>query len=366
MALTLTLRLRVFERYLAREILAATGLILAAFLALFGFFDVIHELPSVGRGGYTMAHVAAYVALSVPVRVYELMPIAVLIGTLYALTLLARHSEITVLRASGLSTRGLLRALGKIGAVLAVITFVFGEFIAPPAERQAQQLRLQALSTMVAQEFRSGLWVKDEFSFINVREVRPDASMRGVRIYEFDAGFQLRSISDAATGRYLAPGRWQLDNVVQTLFEGERARVASTPEMQWSSSLTPDILTVMMVTFPERMSLVSLYSYIRHLGDNQQKTERYEIALWKKIFYPLAVLVMMALALPFAYMQDRMGAVSVKVFAGIMLGVAFQLLNGLFSSLGVINSWVPLVAAITPSVLFLLTAWGLIWWVERR
>ena len=144
-AVAVTLRFKVFERYLAREIYAATGLILAAFLALFGFFDVIHELPSVGRGGYTMAHVAAYVALSMPVRVYELMPIAVLIGTLYALTLLARHSEITVLRASGLSTRGLLRALAKIGAVLALITFVFGEFIAPPAERQAQQLRLQAL-----------------------------------------------------------------------------------------------------------------------------------------------------------------------------------------------------------------------------
>jgi len=362
----LKLRFKVFERYLAREIYAATGLILAAFLALFGFFDVIHELPSVGRGGYTMAHVAAYVALSIPVRVYELMPIAVLIGTLYALTLLARHSEVTVLRASGLSTRGLLRALAKIGALLALITFVFGEFIAPPAERQAQQLRLQALSSVVAQEFRSGLWIKDELSFVNVREVLPDASLRGVRVYEFDAGFQLRSISEAESGKYVAANRWQLSNVVQTLFEGDRARVARTAEYQWRSSLTPDILTVMMVMFPERMSISSLYSYIRHLSDNQQKADRYEIALWKKLVYPLAVLVMMALALPFAYMQDRMGAVSVKVFAGIMLGVAFQLLNGLFSSLGVINNWSPFVSAITPSVLFLLTAWGMIWWVERR
>jgi len=364
--MALSLRFKVFERYLAREIYAATGLILAAFLALFGFFDVIHELPSIGRGGYTMGHVAAYVALTVPVRVYELMPIAVLIGTLYALTLLARHSEITVLRASGLSTRGLMRTLGKIGAVIAVVTFIFGEFIAPPAERQAQQLRLQALSSVVAQEFRSGLWVKDELSFVNVREVLPDASLRGVRIYEFDAGFQLRSISEAETGRYVAPNRWQLGNVVQTLFEGERARVARASEQPWRSSLTPDILTVLMVMFPERMSIASLYSYIRHLGDNQQKTDRYEIALWKKLIYPLAVLVMMVLALPFAYMQDRMGAVSVKVFAGIMLGITFHLLNGLFSSLGVINGWIPIVAAITPSALFLLAAWAMIWWVERR
>ncbi len=93
-------------------------------------------------------------------------------------------------------------------------------------------------------------------------------------------------------------------------------------------------------------------------SDNQQKTQRYEIALWKKLIYPLAVLVMMALALPFAYMQDRMGAVSVKVFAGIMLGIAFHMLNGLFSSLGVINSWPPFFSAITPSALFLLAAAG--------
>jgi lipopolysaccharide export system permease protein len=362
----LRLPFQVFERYLAREIYAATALILAAFLGLFSFFDVLHELPSVGRAGYTLWHLAAYVVLTMPVRVYELMPIAVLIGTLYALTLLARHSEITVLRASGLSTRGLLRALAKIGALLVAITFVFGEFIAPPAERQAQQLRLQALSSVVAQEFRSGLWVKDELSFVNVREVLPDATLRGVRIYEFDAAFQLRSISEAETGRYVAPKSWQLGKVVQTLFEGERARVIREDQQLWRSSLTPDILTVLMVMFPERMSIASLYSYIRHLDENRQKADRYEIALWKKLVYPLAVLVMMVLALPFAYMQDRMGAVSVKVFAGIMLGIAFHLLNGLFASLGVINGWIPAIAAITPSAMFLLAAWGLIWWVERR
>ena len=100
--------------------------------------------------------------------------------------------------------------------------------------------------------------------------------------------------------------------------------------------------------------------------DNQVKTQRYEIAMWKKLVYPLAALVMMALALPFAYLQDRMGAVSVKVFAGIMLGITFHMLNGLFSNLGIINSWPPFFSAITPSALFLMAAAGMLWWVERR
>ena len=358
----MTLGLRTYERYMAREIYAATALVLAAFLALFAFFDLIHEFEDLGKGGYQLQHALLYVTLTMPGRVYELFPIAVLIGTLYGLTLLARHSEITVLRASGLSTRAMLVSLGN---VFVALTFVVGEFIAPPAEKAAQQLRLKATSALVAQEFRTGLWVKDELSFVNVRDVLPDASLRRVRIYEFDQKYQLRLISEAENASYLAPDRWRLEGVVQTLFDGERAHVVRTPALEWRSALNPDILSVLMVV-PERMSIVTLYLYIRHLADNQQKTERYAIALWKKVLYPLAALVMMALALPFAYTHDRMTAVSIKVFSGVMLGIAFHMLNGLFSHLGVINNWRPFFAAITPSAMFLIAAAGMLWWVERR
>jgi lipopolysaccharide export system permease protein len=195
--------LKLYERHLAREIYATTGLVLLAFLMLFAFFDLIHQLESIGKGGYQIQHALAYVALTLPGRLYELFPIGVLIGSLYALTVLARHSEITVLRAAGLSTRDLLVSLAKIGLVFAAITLLVGEFVAPPAERAAQQLRLRAMGSLVAQEFRSGLWVRDEKSFVNVREVLPDTSLRNVRVFEFDDRFQLLSISEAERGRYL-------------------------------------------------------------------------------------------------------------------------------------------------------------------
>jgi lipopolysaccharide export system permease protein len=357
--------LKLYERHLAREIYASTGLVLLAFLLLFAFFDLIHQLESVGRGGYQIQHALGYVVLTLPGRMYELFPICVLIGTMYALTVLARHSEITVLRAAGLSTGDLLLTLAKIGLVFVVLTLLVGEFLAPPSERAAQQLRLKAMGKLVAQEFRSGLWVRDERSFVNVREVLPDASLRNVRVFEFDDRFQLRSISQAERGRYIGAGTWSLDGVVRTVFSGEAAHVEKYSELTWKSALNPDLLAVLLVV-PERMSLVNLYLFIRHLSGNQQKTDRYDIAMWKKMIYPLAALVMMALALPFAYMQDRMSAVSIRVFSGIMLGIGFHMLNGLFSSLGVINSWPPFFSAITPSVLFLMAAAGMLWWVERR
>ena len=100
-----------------------------------------------------------------------------------------------------------------------------------------------------------------------------------------------------------------------------------------------------LIVLPERMSTWSLYKYVQHLAGNRQKTERYEIAMWKKLFYPLATLVMMALALPFAYMQARAGMVGVKVFLGIMLGILFHMMNSLFAHIGLLQNWPPLSAA---------------------
>lgn len=357
--------MKIYRRYVMREVVAATLLVLLAFLALFGFFDLIAEIRDVGNSGYQLSHALAYVALRLPGRVYELMPIAVLIGTLFALSTLARHSEITVLRASGLSTRQLLGTLFMVAGLFAGATFVLGEFVAPPAERAARELRLRAVSGLIAQEFRTGLWIKDDLTFVNVRAVTPDIRLVEVLIYEFDDRAQLRSVSKAKEGVYQASTGWQLNEVVQTRLDDGRARVERHATQPWRTALSPDIMSVLLVK-PESMALGHLTAYIHHLSENRQKTERYEIALWKKLIYPLAALVMVALALPFGYTHNRVAGVSLKIFAGVMIGILFNLLNGLFSSLGVINSWPPLASAVAPSLLFLMAATGMLWWAERR
>lgn len=357
--------MKIYRRYLAREVTAAVLLVLAAFLALFSFFDLIGELRDVGQSGYQLHHALAYIALHLPGRVYELMPIAVLIGTLYALSTLARHSEMTVLRASGLSTGRLLWTLLQLALLFGAITLLIGEFVAPPAERAARQLRLSVVSALVAQDFRTGLWVKDGMTFVNVRAVTPETQLRGIRIYDFDERAQLRSVSDAAEGDYLPPASWRLKNVVRTRLDGDRGSVETLPEMVWKSALNPDILSVLLVK-PESMSILNLMAYIDHLAANKQTTQRYEIALWKKLVYPLAALVMIALALPFGYQHNRVAGVSLKIFAGVMVGVFFHMLNGLFSSLGAINAWPPLASAAAPSLIFMAAAAVMLWWTERR
>lgn len=360
--------MKVYRRYLGREVTSAILLVLLAFLALFAFFDTLGEIKNVGQGGYQIQHAFLFVLLRLPGRIYELMPIAVLIGTLYALSTLARHSEINVLRVSGLSTVSLLLALFQVAGFFAVATLLIGEYVAPPAERAAQQLRLKERGErgkMAGQTLRSGLWVKDESSFINAREVRPDSSLHGIRIYQFDDTARLRLVIEANEGHQLAADRWQLTDVVQTVLQDDRATVTNFPQMPWRSALNPDILSVVTVS-PDSMSLRHLATYTRHLADNHQATTRYDIAFWKKVIYPLAALVMVALALPFATAYDRAEGVGLKIFTGVMVGIFFHMLNGLFANLGAINSWSPLLSAATPSAIFLLAAGALMWWVERR
>lgn len=355
----------IHERYIRREVALATLLVLAAFLGLFGFFDLINELDNLGRGNYGLQHAVMYTVLTMPGRVYETLPIAVLIGALYSLTTLSRHSEITVLRASGMSTGRILRLLARIGLPFVLLTFVTGEFIAPPAERAAQELKLSARSQLLTGEFRSGFWVKDGHDFVNIGSVTPEGVLRKIRIFEFNDSRELLSVLEAASGGYQAPAGWVLTDVIRTDFSENGAKVSKSDTLVWDSDLSPDVMSVMLVV-PERMSAWKLWHYIRHLSDNRQETGRYEIALWKKFSYPLACFVMLALALPFAYMHNRNAAVSIKVFTGVMIGVLFHMLNGLFSNLGAINSWPPYAAALTPGFLFVFAAAAMLWWEDRR
>lgn len=358
--------MRTVRRYLAREIYRTTAFVALSFVALFAFFDFINELGDLGKGTYGLAQAFLFVLLSVPGHLYELFPIAVLVGTLIALSVLASNSEYTVLRVSGMSPGRAGWTLVRIGLVFVLFTLVLGELIAPAAEERAQRLRLDRLGATVSQELRTGLWVRSEARFINIRQVTPDSRLRDVLMYEFDKDMRLVSISEARVGIFNAQwGAWALNDVRRTLFTPESTSVDYVKQMVWKTVLNPDMLAVLLVR-PEKMSAVGLYQYTAHLQKNHQNTGRYEIALWKKLIYPFAAWVMMALALPFAYLLVRSGGVGVKLFAGIMLGVLFHFLNALFSHLGVLEAWPPAASAIMPSVIFFATAVAMMWWVERR
>jgi lipopolysaccharide export system permease protein len=352
-------------RYLAREILASTALMLAAMLALFAFFDLIRELDDLGRGTYRLNAMLAYVALTLPSHAYVLLPAAGLIGALFALARMSEHSEITVMRASGLSLGQLALHVGLAGFIVALATLLLGEFVAPFTEEAAKGLRLKATSSIVAREFRSGFWVKDDRSFVNIQDVTPDTTLLALRIYDFDAAFRLVAISRAEKGTYAGPNRWVLSNVELTRFDGDRAVLQHLQQAVWNSVLTPEILSVLKVV-PERMSALNLHAYIEHLHENRQKATRYEIAFWSKFLNPAGAIAMMVLAIPFALQAMRAGGVGAKIVTGILIGLAFYFAGRLFSHIGQLNDWPALLSAGLPLVIIVLFAAALLLRAEKR
>jgi lipopolysaccharide export system permease protein len=360
--------MKTLTRYIGREVLAAILLIFGALIMLFAFFDLIAELGDVGKSSYTLSTALLYVALQLPSRMYELFPIAALIGTLFAISQLVANSEYTVMRASGASLLQVTWALIRVGVPLALVTFLAGEFVAPPAERLARQVRAQAKgdrTAIAAQQFQSGFWFKQDLTFVNIRGVLGDATLVGVRLYQFDDQLRLKTVRTAESGSFTGSGSWKLVDVRTTELGPDDAKLTRQESWAWETVLRPSLLTVFQVA-PEKLELGTLWDNMRVLGAGTQKTTRFEIAFWNKLFFPAAVLVMMILALPFAYFQRRSGGIGFRIFVGTMLGLAFFLVGRLFSNLGVLNDWSPLFSAVFPLATFVAVSGGLLWWLERR
>ena len=355
--------MKIIVRYLTTEVLAASGFVFAALMTLFALFDLINELDSLGKGEYSFWRILFYVLLSVPGNLYELLPVAALIGTLVALARLVESSEFTIMLVSGLSMRRIATYLMLIGLLFTALTFVLGEIIAPASDRYAEQMKLKATNALVAQAFRSGLWVRDEHSFINVREVTPEGGLRDISVYRFDNQFRLQQIYRAASGVFWHDNVWQLANIDETEFTASGIRVAHFPSSQWRSVLTPSIMNVLLLA-PEKMAAIDLWAYVAHLHANHQPSKRYEMALWSKLIYPFAAPVMILLALPFAYHRPRTGSVSARVFAGIMLGLGYHLFNRLFAYVGLLNDWPSLLSVAAPTVAFLVIGLILLYRLE--
>ncbi len=384
----------ILQRYFLVSILQAVAFALAALLGLQAFFDLTGELPVVGKNGYGMQHAALFTLTMLPQHVNEVLPVAALIGTIYTMAQFASTSEFTIMRASSLSTG---RAAVMVGKVLVAVAFIFGELITPRLAPVAEKIRLMGRGATVSSEFRSGMWTKDIIKsggmtgevqgtrFFNVREVRSDGQLMGVKLYDFDNRFRLRTLTFAETATFKGNNTWLLNGVTENIFsnpalvaDGAQANLANNYAQATSaveirrhdskeliSEITPKILSV-SASDPEHMSANELAVYTRHLQENKQGTERFKIAFWKKLFDPLAIFVLMALALPFAYLHTRSGGVSLKIFIGIMIGVSFLLVNTLFSHIGMLSALPAFVTALMPSLLYLLLALGALYWVERH
>jgi len=342
--------MKILYRYLNLEFALPIFGVMIGLIGILSFFDFIQEMNDLGKGTYSLLIIFSYVALSIPGHVYEIVPIAVLIGSMYAIGQLSENSELTVIRSSGFSIKKIAFTLSFTGLFFTLFTFAVGDLVTPLSEKKAQEIKITAKECIVTQEFRSGLWVKDGNSFINVEHVLPDTSLSNIHIYEFDGNFHLRTITNAKKGSFIE-AEWKLEDVDQTIFNQDKISTNSLKIANWKSLIKPEMMNVLLVS-PEKMSSMGLIHFIKYLKNNRQKVTRYEIALWEKLIYPLASIAMVLFAIPFGFFQERSGGKNTKIFLGILFGIFYQIMNSGFRYIGLLNDWHPLSCAVIPTLIF--------------
>jgi len=366
---------KTLRRLIYAEVLKAVAFVSLGFLCLFFFFDFVDELGAVGKQsalGYGLTQALLYVTLLIPSHLYELLPISVLIGTIFVMARLAQSSEYTILRTSGLGPWRALRTLLALGMAFVLLTFAIGDYVAPASDRAAQLLKTRYQGTW-AMTGNTGAWLRErqgEHSYsVNVVSMDRDGTLKSPRIFEFDANAFLVAQTSAVFAR-IEGGAWVLYGAERQEYDtrnADKARVTRTqqPELRWPTSLTSEMVSVALLR-PDRMSTIDLFEYTRHLDANGQTSQRYEIEFWRKVFYPLSCLVMVVLALPFAYLHFRQSGIATYVFGGVMIGISFFLLNNVFGYMGNLRNWWPWVTAAAPGMIYSVMSLGAFGWLVLR
>ncbi|MEX2164172.1 MAG: LPS export ABC transporter permease LptG [Sulfuricaulis sp.] len=342
--------LSLLDRLIARHVLNSTLLVLYVLVSLAVFIILIDSLKDYGKAGFGLFEMIKYVILKQPQQVYDLSPVAALIGTMIGLSTLALNSELTAMRAAGVSVTRIVVATMKIGTAIIVAVFLLGEYVVPVSENLAQLGRAKALETSL-QKKSSGIWLRSGSSFVNIGEVLPDLTLLRLNIFYFDGYTRLRMQTSAQHAQHDGD-KWMLRDVSESVIVGKEAvQTRHAPKEEWRSELSPEVVSVFAVR-PGSLSIQQLRYYIGHLQKNNQDTRNFELAFWQKVFKPLATLVMMLLATPFVFRHLRSGGMSQRVFIGIMLGLLFVIINQSLGFAGVLFAFPPLIGAFIPIVIF--------------
>ncbi|WP_024617629.1 LPS export ABC transporter permease LptG [Pseudomonas kilonensis] len=347
------------DRYIGSSVFMAILAVLGIILGLATLFAFIDEMGDVSDT-YTLVDVASYVLLTAPRRLYDMLPMAALIGCLIGLGSLASNSELTIMRAAGVSIGRIVWAVMKPMLVLMLVGVLVGEYIAPATENTAQANRSLAQGGGDAQSAKHGLWHRQGDEFIHINSVQPNGILYGVTRYRFDEQRHMLSSSFAKRAKF-AEDHWQLNDVTTTVFHDKRTEVVAAAQERWDVSISPQLLSTVVMA-PESLSITGLWSYIHYLADQGLNNGRYWLAFWVKVLQPLVTAALVLMAISFIFGPLRSVTLGQRVFTGVLVGFTFRIAQDLLGPSSLVFGFSPLFAVLVPAGVCALA--GL--WLLRR
>ena len=355
--------MKLLTRYLIRRLSVSTLLALFALLALYSFLDLINEVGSIGTNNYTGATAFFYVLMKTPAHAYQLMPLAVLIGGLFAFSQLAGSSEMAVIKTSGMSSGQIIRIALGFSLIFATATACLGEWLAPELSRRADTMKNNAKTGRISSA-ANGLWIKQSDSMVYIAEMLPDHSLHGIKIWRYGSNFKLTE-AVAAQSAVVHTDHWLLQDAQSSRLDDNAVHTSREAQRRWPNNIGGKLLDILLVK-PEQMPLSALTGYIRYLEDNGQQTQEYRVAWWNKLVYPIATIVMALVALAFTPQSGRHTNMGLRLFAGVCLGLLFFFAGQFFGFTTRLYGVPAFVSATLPTLAFALWAVYLIRKQERR
>ncbi len=344
------------DRYIIGTVLALTGLVALALVTIYTLVVFISDIGETGKGQYGVLQVLEYSLLMVPSSLYILMPIVALLGALLGIGALARSSELTAMRASGVSMLRIGGATLVAGALLGGFGYILGDWLGPSGERLANALRDDARGVRNALD--RSLWLRDADNVLRIRQLLAEDHAKDVTVFRTGPDGRLVQVSTVEDARYVGD-HWLMTGIKRTEFHDEGTKVVALDQIEITGSITPNVLKLFILE-GDVLSVRGLYNLVRYLDDNKLDATKYRIWLWRKLVEPLTIMVMMLFAVPFVIGTMRDAGAGQRLLAGVMVGIVFYVLNKVSVSVGDLYQWpAPVAAGLPTATLAIIAVWRL-------
>ncbi|GAA6145096.1 LPS export ABC transporter permease LptG [Thalassolituus maritimus] len=334
------------DRYVGKSVLLATLVVILVIVGLDAIFTLVDELDQL-KGAYGFVEALQFMLLRLPRRAYEYMPMACLIGCLAGLGSLAASSELTVMRAAGLSVTRIIFAVIKPVAVLMVLSMAMAEYAIPTLERIAQSQKAveQGKGELLSNKGK-GYWHREGDQFMRFRAVEPNGVLHGITVYYFTPEKELYRVMRAERAIFQR-SHWQLQNVHDQQISEERSNLSRYSSFRWESGLTPESLSVVMIE-PRDMSISNLFGYAQYLEEQDLNADNYLLSFWKKVTQPLSTFALVLLGAAFIFGPLRQVTAGSRIFSGILVGLVYKYLEEMLAPASIVLGFAPIMASIIP------------------
>ncbi len=342
--------MNLLDRYLVRAILGAVLLVMAVLLVLGALYVFIDQQSDIGVGHYTALSALWYTLLNLPQQAYELLPITTMVGALIGLGSLARGSELTVIRASGVSVARIAGSALMAGLLMVAAAITLGEFLGPPLQQAAREQKAFMRLSNVSFGTGSGAWVRDGELILNVAGQSGQRQFGSMLVFQLSPQHRLVALGHARRATAEANHQWLLTDYTESRFADDTVTTSPPGQRMLTSNVTAGFLGL-AVQDPDQLTTAALWRLIRYFRANTLDTREYVFAFWSRIARAVAIAFCALLAVPFVLGSLRSAGTGTRMFMGLLLGLGFFLLQRLIETGTIVFNLNPVVLAWLPTTL---------------